>query len=466
MLGATHVIDEDDVGMWFGGILAHNRQCADDEFKCPSSHECVQTCGGTCAGHSREGPEGWCVGSAVENIVDDDHWGDNYMQHPIDAWCRGLERAVVSVSQGFGAGQSGADICRAACSADSNCALWQMYPNDADNTDLHDGDRVRCWLGMEDRVGNPRFSCTGRSPKRWRLLTAPRAGAVGTRGCQAGKVACVISQQCVDICQDSCPGFDITDAEEGMCRPSSTPRHLSEGARMDLALSHNLPASVPNPEFSMFADEGDLFTMSLNLQNLINPDTFEGDVTAVCDAIPGAECELMDGACVCDFDEDVDCNVLFGHPERVTPMLAQEGMMLMSAEGCSCIGLTCTLRLLSRVPPIRTTEEATAAVQLVSREAEICEESVVCPNMGRCEPTTYGAFGCGYNCDNAEGSFWCSHQCACNQQEAVRECAAGVMCPNMHSCDPISYGEYGCGYGCMRDTTYYFCSDDCTVCNE
>jgi len=463
-LGASHVIDEDDVGMWFGGILIQNRQCTEEEYKCPSSHECVSSCG-ECGGHSRDGPEGWCVRSAVENIVDADQWDDNYNQHPIDAWCRGLERSIVTVSQAFTMGQSGADICRAACSSDQHCALWQMYPSDAENTDFTEGDHVRCWLGMEDRVGQPRFSCTGRSPKRWRLLSSPLAGAVRSRGCQDGKVACVMSQMCVNLCSDECPGFPITDTESNLCQPPLEPQCISDGVPMNLALAHNLPSAVPNAEYSMFADEGDLFTMSLNLQNLINPDTFTGDTAAVCDVIPGAECEMIDGACVCEYDDDVDCDAIFGHPDRVSPVLAEEGMMVLSHDRCSCSGRTCTLRLLSSVPPVRTTVEGTSAVQLAANDAEICLESTVCPNMDRCEVIQYGAMGCGHSCENEEGRFWCSSRCDCNKEEAVRECAAGVTCPDMDSCDPISYGEYGCGYGCMKDVTYYFCNDVCTVCN-
>jgi len=468
-LGATHTIDEDDVGMWFGGMLTQNRLCAADEYKCPSSHNCVSLCGGECDGHSREGPEGWCVRSAVENIVDAGQWTDNYNEHPIDAWCRGIERTVVTVSQGLGAGQSGADICRAACSADSMCALWQMYPRDAARADWSEGDHVRCWLGMEDRVGHPRFSCTGRSPKRWRLLAAPQSEAVLTRGCQEGKVACVFSQRCVDLCQDECPGFGITDEVAGLCQAPTNPSCMSENVRtdaMDLALAYNMPMAIENPDNSMFADEGDLFTMSVNLQNLINPDTFTGDTTAVCDVITGAECDLIDGSCVCECDDDMNCETLFGHSERVVPILAQEGMMLMSHDGCSCDGRTCSLKLLSSVPPVRTSDTATAAVQLSNNQFETCDETLVCPNMDRCEAITYGGSGCGYECDSEEGHFWCSNRCACNKEEAVSECATGVTCPGMHSCNPISYGEYGCGYGCMLDSTYHFCNDACTVCNQ
>jgi len=465
-LGATHTIDEDDVGMWFGGMLTDNRLCAADEYKCPSSHNCVQTCGGECDGHSREGPEGWCVRSAVENIVDMGHWTDNYNEHPIDAWCRGIERTVVTVSQGFGSGVSGATICRAACSADSMCAMWQMYPRDADRTDYSPGDHVRCWLGMEDQVGTPRFSCTGRSPKRWRLLSAPRSEAVLTRGCQEGKVACILSQRCVDLCQDECPGFEITDTMLGRCEAPANPSCMTSGVPMDLAIVNNFPQLIENPDNSMFADEGDFFTMQLNINRVINPDTFNGDTTAVCDVIRGAECDLLDGACVCEYEDDMDCGTLFGRSERVIPVLAEEGMMMLSHDGCSCEGKICSLRLLSSVPPMRTSDEATSAVQLTANDLEVCEESLVCPNMDRCQAITYGGSGCGYECDSSEGHFWCSSRCSCNQEEAVRECAAGITCPNMHSCDPISYGDYGCGYGCMKDNTYHFCNDDCTVCNQ
>jgi len=375
-------------------------------------------------------------------------------------------RAVVTVSQGLLPGQSGADICRAACSSDSQCALWQMYPNDAENIDLSEGDHVRCWLGFEDQMGNPRFSCTGRSPKRWRLLTAPQAESVLARGCHEGKVACVVSQQCVDLCQDECPGFEITDEAAGICQSPANPSCMSEGVPMDLALSHNLPGITENAENSMVADEGDLFTMSLNLQNIINPDTFEGDTTAVCDVLGDAECDFSDGACVCEYDDDIDCMTLFGHEDRLVPVMAQEGLMILSHQGCSCEGRTCALNLLSSVPPVRTSAEATSAVRLSGGEMQVCEASVVCPNMDTCEQVSYGIHGCGYSCGSGDVRYWCSHRCACNLVEAVTECTAGTMCPEMDSCEPISYGEYGCGYGCMKGNAYHFCNDGCDVCNE
>lgn len=319
---------------------------------------------------------------------------------------------------------------------------------------------------MEDRVGHARFTCTGRSPKRWRLLAAPQSGAVLTRGCQEGKVACVLSQRCVDLCQDECPGFEITDPVAGMCQPPISPPCMSADVPVDRQIVSNWPEVVENPEYSMFADEGDLFTMSTNLGRIINPDTFEGDTTAVCDVIQGAECDLVDGACVCEYDDDMTCDTLFGRSERVVPVLAQEGMMVMSHEGCSCDGRTCSLRLLSSVPPVRTSDSGTSAVQLSNNQMETCDESITCPNMNSCVGQTYGTHGCGYSCESDEGQFWCSSRCACNKQEAVSECATGVTCPGMHTCDPISYGEYGCGYGCMKDTTYHFCNDACTVCNE
>jgi hypothetical protein len=223
---------------------------------------------------------------------------------------------------------------------------------------------------------------------------------------------------------------------------------------------------IPEPDNAMLADDGDFLTMSVNIDNMINPDTFSGDTTAICDVIPGAECDFSGGACVCEFDEDVNCDDLFGGAGRLLPVLAEEGMMMLSHDGCSCTGSrTCTLALLNSVPPVKTNPESTSAVQLRSNEAPVCEESTVCPNMDRCSRISYGAYGCGYECESDEGQFWCSDRCSCNKKEAVEECTAGTMCPDMHSCDPISYGEYGCGYGCMRDATYYFCNDACTVCN-
>jgi len=325
---------------------------------------------------------------------------------------------------------------------------------------------VRCWLGMQDQLGRPRFTCTGRSPRRWRLLSAPFAEAVRHRGCHEGKVACVISQRCVDLCADECPGFEITDTFAGLCQPPANPACMTDGVPMDLALASSMPSPVLNPEFAMIADEADLFTMSVNLNNIINPDTFQGDTTAVCDVIQGAECDLVGGACVCEYDDDIDCDMLFDHSDRMVPVLAEEGMMMLSAQGCSCDGRTCTLQLLNSVPPVRTSASATSAVQLRNSAAEVCEPSMTCPNMDSCTAVSYGASGCGYNCESGGEQYWCSSRCACNKEEAVAECVTGTMCPNMHSCNPISYGEYGCGYGCMRDSTYFFCNDACTVCNE
>lgn len=237
------------------------------------------------------------------------------------------------------------------------------------------------------------------------------------RGCQDGKVACVFSQRCVDLCADECPGFDITDTEAGMCQPPANPDMMTEDAPMDRAIASSMPSLVQTD--SMLGEEEDLLTMSVNLQSFINPDTFDGDTTAVCDVIPGAECDLIDGACVCEFDEDVACDGLFDHEHRMVPVLAEEGMMILSREGCSCDGRTCSLRLLSSVPPVRTSPDSTAAVQLRNNAAAVCEATTTCPNMNSCERISYGAYGCGYSCDNDEGQYWCSDRCACNKQEAV-----------------------------------------------
>jgi hypothetical protein len=241
---------------------------------------------------------------------------------------------------------------------------------------------------------------------------------------------------------------------------------MMDDVPMDQLLTNNLPSLIEDTENSMRADDGELYTMSLNLQNIINPDTFTGDTTAVCDVIPGAECDLIDGSCVCEYDEDVDCLTLFGEEDRLVPLMAADGMMMLSHSGCSCDGRTCTLALLNSVPPVRTSADQTAAVQLSNDEMPICEASTVCPNMNTCEPITYGIHGCGYSCDNDNGRHWCSHRCACNLEEAVTECTAGTMCPEMDSCDPISYGEYGCGYGCVKRGVFHFCNDACTTCNE
>lgn len=463
-LGVTHVIDEDHVGMWFGGVLTQDRSCSAEEFKCPSSEECVDQCG-DCAGFGREGPDNYCVRSAIQNMVDASMWVNNYNTAPIDAWCRGFQRTPVTMSAAMANGQSGADVCRAACASDPTCAVWQMYTQDSERTDYSEGSHVRCWLGMEDKMGRPLFSCTGRSPKRWRLLSAPRSEAMEQRGCQDGRVACVLTNSCVDLCQDECPGFTITDAEAGLCQPPANPVMREDGVPMKVAVAGNLPSTNTNPDNSMFADEGDLFTMSVNVERIVDPETFDGDTTAVCDVIADAECDLVDGSCVCEYDDDTTCDDLFGHPERVVPVLAEEGMLLLSQAGCTCTGNTCTLKLLNSVPPVRVGEIETAAIHLGSDEYEYCDTERTCPNMDKCSSAAYGAHGCGYTCEKESQPYWCSSRCACNSVEAVVDCKAGVVCPDMHHCDPISYGEYGCGYGCTRDSAYYFCSDSCEECN-
>jgi hypothetical protein len=241
---------------------------------------------------------------------------------------------------------------------------------------------------------------------------------------------------------------------------------MSDGAPMDMMMSANLPNAVLDPDMALLAEQEDLMTMSLNLQNVVNPDTFQGDTTAVCDVIPDAECDLIDGACVCEFDEDVACDRLFDHEHRLVPVLGEEGMMLFSGSGCSCSGpRTCSLSLLNSVPPVRTSSDASSAIQLSNNAAGVCEPTTTCPNMHQCDFISYGASGCGYSCENDEGRHWCSDRCACNKEEAVVDCAANTVCPDMDSCNPISYGDYGCGFGCMSGSTFHFCNDACTTCN-
>jgi len=460
----TELADEEDVGMWFGGILTSDRLCATTEYKCPSSGSCVASCD-ECSTHAREGPDNFCVRSPIQNMVDNNGWADIYDNSPIDAWCRGLERTVVTMSAQMSNGQSGADICKAACTSDPLCGVWQMYSDDAARTDYTEGSQVKCWLGMEDNMGRPLFSCTGRSPKRWRLLTSPAAQAIETRGCSGGKVSCVLTNNCVDLCQDECPGFSITDADEGLCQPPVNPAMMDDGVPMKVVVAGNLPTADLDVVNSLFADEGDLFTMSVNVERVIDPDTFSGDTTALCDVIGGAECDFVDGECVCDYDEEFTCEDLFGGQERVVPVLAEDGMLLLTGQECSCTGSTCNLGLLDSVPPVRLGENSTTAVHIGASEFEHCTEEVVCPNMDTCSVLKYGAHGCGYQCLRDETKYWCSSRCSCNQQEAVIECEVGVMCPDMDVCNPISYGDYGCGYGCTRGSSYYFCSDDCEECN-
>lgn len=457
------LVDEEEIGRWYGGILTSDRLCAADEYKCPSSRACVTLCD-ECTGHSREGPENFCVRSPIENMVDQSRWVDNYDQTPIDAWCRGLERTVVTMSAGMSTGQTGADICRSACTSDPECGIWQMHDDDAARTDYREGSHVRCWLGMQDRMGNPLFSCTGRSPKRWRLLSSPRAEAVEHRGCMDGRVACVLTNTCVDLCQDECPGFTITDASAGLCQPPVNPVMKDDNVPMNVAVAGNLPSADMNVDNSLFADEGDLFTMAVNVERIISSD-FAGDTTAICDVIGGADCDFVDGECVCEYDDESTCDDLFGHKERVVPVLAEEGMLVLSHQECSCSGNSCTLGLLDSVPPVRVSLDATSAVHIGADEWEFCTEDVTCPNMDSCNVLQYGHHGCGYECTRDADRFWCSSKCGCNQAEAVVDCQVGVMCPEMDICNPISYGDYGCGYGCTKGASYYFCSDNCEECN-
>jgi hypothetical protein len=162
----------------------------------------------------------------------------------------------------------------------------------------------------------------------------------------------------------------------------------------------------------------------------------------------------------------VSCDALFGdEPERVIPLVGEDGMILLSHDGCSCDGQTCSFQLLSSAPPLKTDASANAAVMLGGDSMATCDPTVVCPNMDSCTSVSYGGAGCGWDCERAGGQYWCSDHCSCNTIEAS-ECAPGPVCPGMHSCSPISYGEYGCGYGCMRHSTYFFCSADCSNCNE
>lgn len=321
---------------------------------------------------------------------------------------------------------------------------------------------------MEDKVGNPSFSCTGRSPRRWRLLASPTAEAVATRGCTHGQVACVLTSRCVHLCQDECPGFSTTDTEAGLCQPPTRPAMISPHVPMNVGIAANLPPASPiGPDNSMFADEGDWFTLTVNIREVIKPDSFEGDTTSVCDVIANANCDLREGACQCEYDDETDCGSLFGHQDRILPIVTAEGMMVLSHQGCSCVGRMCTLQLMDSVACVRIGEGATSAACLGDDEPETCDTTLTCPDMDTCEPISFGGPGCGYKCDNAEGHHWCSSRCAChNANEPATDCPSVIRCPRMDHCDPISYGDYGCGYGCTQGSTYHFCNADCTVCDH
>merc|ERR1719265_2717013 len=159
------------------------------------------------------------------------------------------------------------------------------------------------------------------------------------------------------------------------------------------------------------------------------------------------------------------CEDLFADEGRCVPLLVDEGLLMLSEQGCSCQGRTCTLRLLSEAPAVKTDKSASMAVKLGGDHAEHCDPTIVCPNMDACSAKSYGNAGCGWDCTRNGEQYWCSDTCSCNQEEAVTECATNHVCPGYDSCNPISYGEYGCGYGCMRGPTFFFCSDDCQNCN-
>lgn len=90
-----------------------------------------------------------------------------------------------------------------------------------------------------------------------------------------------------------------------------------------------------------------------------------------------------------------------------------------------------------------------------------------------CEVVTFGDHNCGYSCTSDAEEYYCDQKCNCHRELTPEEiedekeladdqCSADRVCPNMRKCVVLDYGSYGCGYSCDDvDGTLHFCSQDC-----
>jgi len=494
---------------FYGGFVSSERKCKEG-FQCPSTNQCVSACE-ECPGYSQDGPEQkgrgknkgkWCLRDAVQSLCFADNWVESYQGIEVDHWCRGLEKVTVKVNETLDEHETGEKICRASCCSDPDCALYQMNPAQANlsGSEIKKGMKISCWLGMETAGGKPKFKCSGRKLKRWRMWQPPVASALSKRGCTGGSIACLTKKQCVDICRTECMGAENQNRVKGVCEPDSSMEEENLNTRSNLAFKSNLVSSFPklaakkkdayyvdpnknlpldsnNEPSATFYSKDQILHMQLHSSNVANPLSTQ-DLSAACDGLKDNDlddewlCWFENAACICEFEEAKECHEWFADNGHLKHMVGTSGMLLFGGDLCECTtqensdgAFTCSFGLLDKLPPLSPNAGAEAQLTLAGQNAPTCTKENVCADMSRCTMKMFGKHACGYECFGATDTnqeYWCDAECNCHKEDETNDCKVGTVCPKQKKCNVIDYGSYGCGFGCEDDNgDFSYCSQDC-----
>jgi len=508
----------------FGGFVSAERRCKTG-FQCPSNNQCVDECSG-CEGYSQNGPEPkgrgrnkrkWCMRNAPESLCYETNWVDSYRGVPVNEWCRGLEKVTVEIKDALDARETGENICRKACCADPDCAVFQMHEEDSVvlGHELKVGSKVECWMGMETEGGKPKFKCTGRKLKRFNKRPGPFGKALSRRGCTDGSTACLTKGMCVDHCRTECAGAPTHNERLGTCEPKTTfeEEHLDfkDDKKHKHAFKDNLQNALPkisqgcsdtyylddDPlEARNYRATDDMLGMQLNSRQVATgkmQDMAEACQTLKDDDDDDLLCWFEEGedadpgACNCEFSAKQSCRTWFADKDHMKHVVEDMGMLLFGGDKCECTDVpnedgaySCMFGLLPSVPPVCQNKGSGASVAMSGTKKPECALDTCKAEFQlyeKCSPVTFSDHNCGYSCLKNNQEFYCDKKCNCHRelddkeiaddiQHSDDKCTAGKKCGNMISCDVLDYGEYGCGYSCMdAKNSLYFCNQDCE-CDE
>jgi len=134
---------------------------------------------------------------------------------------------------------------------------------------------------------------------------------------------------------------------------------------------------------------------------------------------------------------------------------------------------TCEFGLLESVPPVKADKDDKVAMRLAGTAEIECPIGQCDAKMGGSgEVVKFGNHNCGYTYVKQGEEYYCDRQCNCHKELSQEEADNGKKleddecltqtCPGMSKCEPLDYGSYGCGYSCENsEGTFHFCTQDC-----
>jgi len=134
---------------------------------------------------------------------------------------------------------------------------------------------------------------------------------------------------------------------------------------------------------------------------------------------------------------------------------------------------TCEFGLLESVPPVKADKDDKVALRLAGTAEIECPIGQCDAKMGGSgEVVKFGNHNCGYTYVKQGEEYYCDRQCNCHKELSQEEADSGKKleddecltqtCPGMSKCEPLDYGSYGCGYSCENsEGTFHFCTQDC-----